>query len=51
MTSNIEADVMPEDQDKWTRRKEDLSQVNYETLINYWNNNQVIKMAGLAMKS
>jgi hypothetical protein len=32
------------------RSKDDINQVNYETLLNYWNNNQVIHTAGYASK-
>jgi len=51
MTSNLEREVKCE---KFTqqghRSKDDVSQVNYSTLINFWNNNQVIHMAGPASK-
>lgn len=50
MTSNIPSEI---DQAKFRmqgnrRRKEDSSQVNYETLLNFWNKNQVIHISGEA---
>ena len=46
MTSNLKSEIG----DFKKRSKNDLSQINYETLLNYWNNNQVIQVSGVASK-
>ena len=52
MTSNLDCEVQSSIfQNQGSQRKrDDHGMVNYETLINYWNNNQVIHMAGTATK-
>lgn len=53
MASNLEADIQYEqfmDPKKAERLASEPTQPNYSTLINYWNNNQVVHMAGLARK-
>ena len=44
MTSNLKSEV-----GNFSKRsKDDIRQVNYETLLNYWNNNQVVHLSGFA---
>lgn len=53
MTSNLESDVQNEEFMKPGSdcSRDDGAQVNYETLTNYWNKNQVIRLAGVASKA
>jgi hypothetical protein len=48
MTSNLSSEIQHEAFKTTGRKKEQQEQVNYDTLINYWNNNQVIHLAGPA---
>ena len=50
MTSNLPEDVKLDHfmAQNCTRRKDDEAQVNYETLLNYWNTKQVIRISGIA---
>jgi hypothetical protein len=52
MTSNLKSEVQAASFQRQgcQRRRDDNGMINYESLINYWNNNQVIHMAGPAAK-